>query len=62
MADGRAYAVTELLEGRRSARASEHALPVRKAVDMRHQIARDLAAAHDKGIIHRDLNPRTFSS
>ena len=52
------YIVSELLEGqtlRERLRAGP--LPIRKAVDIGVQIARGLAAAHDKAIVHRDLKP-----
>jgi eukaryotic-like serine/threonine-protein kinase len=58
LADGLAYAVTELLEGETlRARLSQGALPIRRAVDVAIQIARGLAAAHEKGLTHRDLKP-----
>src|SRR5262245_271605 len=57
LADGTAYAVTELLDGETLREHLGSALPVRRAVDIAAQIARGLAAAHGKGIVHRDLKP-----
>jgi Tol biopolymer transport system component len=55
---GRPFAVMELLEGETlRARLTHGPLPVRKAVEIGAQIARGLAAAHDKQIAHRDLKP-----
>jgi eukaryotic-like serine/threonine-protein kinase len=52
------YAVTELLTGETLRdKIGQHALPQRKVVDYGAQIARGLAAAHEKGIAHRDLKP-----
>src|SRR5580765_5983158 len=54
--DGAPYIVTELLEGETlRSRLGTGAIPVRKAIDYAVQIAKGLAAAHEKGIVHRDL-------
>ena len=56
--DGQMFVVTELLEGE-TLRDRLHAggVPVRKAIECAVQIARALAAAHEKAIVHRDLKP-----
>src|SRR5262245_29870696 len=52
------FIVAELLEGAELREQLEPgALPVRKALEYAQQIATGLAAAHEKGIVHRDLEP-----
>ena len=55
---GTPYIVSELLEGQ-SLRTVLNGgpPPLRKAIDFARQIAEGLAAAHDKGIVHRDIKP-----
>jgi hypothetical protein len=56
--EGQAYAVMELLEGDSlRERLAAGALPPRKAVEYATQIAKGLAAAHERGVVHRDLKP-----
>src|SRR5690242_5169314 len=59
--NGHPYAVMELLQGETlRTRLANGPLPVRKAVEIAAQIARGLAAAHDKQITHRDLKPENI--
>ena len=54
---GVAYAVTELLDGETlRSRLRTGAMGARKAIELAGQIASGLAAAHERGIVHRDLN------
>jgi serine/threonine protein kinase/Tol biopolymer transport system component len=56
--DGIAYAATELLEGETLRKLlASGAPPLRKALEYAVQIANGLAAAHEKGIVHRDVKP-----
>ena len=55
------YIVSELLDGETlRERLRDGALPPRKAVDYAVQVARGLAAAHEKAIVHRDLKPENI--
>ena len=61
MHEGAPYLVSELLEGSTlRGLLLRGPLPVRKTIDYGVQIARGLAAAHEKGIAHRDLKPENL--
>jgi len=56
--EGQLFVVMELLDGETlRGRLAHGALPVRKTIEVAVQIARGLSAAHDKGVVHRDLKP-----
>jgi hypothetical protein len=56
--EGTPYVVSELLDGESlRQRLDSGLLPYRKALDYGVQIARALAAAHARGIYHRDVKP-----
>jgi serine/threonine protein kinase len=57
--DGTHYIVTELVEGETLAELLERggSLPPQRAVDISTEITRALAAAHERGVVHRDVKP-----
>jgi hypothetical protein len=56
-----AYAVTELLEGETLREVvARGPMPARRALDVLAQIARGLGAAHDRGVVHRDVKPENL--
>jgi serine/threonine-protein kinase len=58
--DGRPYIVFEYVEGENLKQlvAREGALPVGTAVELGIQIAQALEAAHERGVVHRDVKPQ----
>jgi serine/threonine protein kinase len=56
--DGIPFLVTEMLDGESlRARLSRGPLRLREAIQIGAEVARGLAAAHDAGVIHRDVKP-----
>jgi serine/threonine protein kinase len=59
--EGAPYLVSELLEGETlREQLARGRIAVRRAIDYGVQVARGLAAAHQKGIAHRDLKPENL--
>src|SRR5213075_1657639 len=60
--EGEPYLVTELLEGKTLREVLANGpLPVGESIDLARQIAAGLAAAHEHGIVHRDVKPENLS-
>jgi len=55
--DGRSFFVMEWLQGESLRERLQRPLPFPEAVEVLEQIAKALQAAHDAGVVHRDLKP-----
>ncbi len=58
--DGRVYLTMEYLEGAPLSDMIEEPIPLDRAIHILVQTARGLAAAHAKGIVHRDMKPENI--
>ena len=58
-AEGRAFIVMEFVDGQ-TLQEKKSSLSLKQAVDIGIQIAEGLAAAHEKGIVHRDVKPENI--
>ena len=56
-ANGRPFMVTEYVEGQTLRQRMQAPLPVGEAIDIALQVGDALAAAHARGIVHRDVKP-----
>jgi serine/threonine-protein kinase len=55
--DGRPFMVTEYVEGQTLRQRMQSPLPLASAIDVALQVGHALAAAHARGIVHRDVKP-----
>lgn len=58
--DGRVFLVMQLLSGETLDAHAERGLGWREATELAIQVARALEAAHDAGLVHRDLKPQNL--
>jgi len=59
--EGSPYIVAELRDGEELRAQLEHgAIPARRALEYAQQITQGLAAAHEKGVVHRDPKPENL--
>jgi eukaryotic-like serine/threonine-protein kinase len=59
--DGSPYVVSELLQGMTlRGRLGQGPIPPRKVIEIAIQVARGMAAAHERRIVHRDLKPENL--
>ena len=56
-ANGRPFMVTEYVEGQTLRQRLQTPLPIEEAIDIAMQVGNALAAAHARGIVHRDVKP-----
>jgi Tol biopolymer transport system component/predicted Ser/Thr protein kinase len=55
--EGKTFIVMEYVDGQTLRRRLTTPLPLKSAIDIGTQLAEGLAAAHEKGIVHRDMKP-----
>jgi serine/threonine protein kinase/tetratricopeptide (TPR) repeat protein len=59
--DGRSFIAMQHVDGETlAARLQREPIPVAEALDIARQIVDALAAAHDRGIVHRDIKPQNI--